>query len=161
MQVGVPSVGEHYGALEIMEIIHRSLLEMHAMQDEKDLVLKCLVKNGFLAWRPDMQKQRLYDPAYEPWMETLKGPETSHRLKPEWSVDRYHWLDAEGRPWDPDKGADEMEWDPKMAAAPEEVEIEQIEVDGVEIHQVDGLMQVTHKGSVEEVQCCPNSIGRR
>ena len=83
-------------AQDMMEIAIAAHDAMVRLNEVDDIVLKGLRRNGEFAWRPDLERNRLVRSDTQAW--AVGKPEGSHRLRPDWFVDRYSWLDVEGRP---------------------------------------------------------------
>ena len=96
--------GEHHletwGSRELLEVVHRSLTMLQAVETSENLTMKSAARNGFLAWRPCMKTRTLYNPRDEEWMKDLPHPADSHRLFGDWLHDRWSWT-AEGVPKEP------------------------------------------------------------
>ena len=83
--------------LKIAGRAHKGVQEKVA---DTKLVLAGLRRNRMLSWRPDLKTGKLIRSDEQSWAKEL--PEGSHRQREEWSVDRYKWLDADGKPEYPD-----------------------------------------------------------
>ncbi len=90
------------GAYEILRIVKNSLQRLEQVTVRENLVLAAARRNGMLAWRPDLTAGKLVCPDAQPWCRDLPPSCRSHRLKAAWSRDRMNWLDAGGRPLEPD-----------------------------------------------------------
>jgi hypothetical protein len=90
------------GAYEILRLIKESADQLQEISRKENLVLAAARRNGFLAYRPDFVKKALVRVDDADWCKSLPACAESHRLKAAWSEDRYKWLDADGRPVEPD-----------------------------------------------------------
>jgi len=91
------------GPYELMKVIHDALKALKAKTLEEDLVMKAALRNGILAWRPCQKTKKLVkvDEETQPWCKGLPKVGDSHRLKREWSENRWEWLNSEGVPLEP------------------------------------------------------------
>ncbi len=101
-KAGVGACTFRCGAYEILRIIKRSLQRLEEVTVKENLVLAAARRNGMLAWRPDLTEGKLVCPDEQPWCRGLPPTCRSHRLKSGWTTGRMNWLDAEGRPLEPD-----------------------------------------------------------
>ena len=71
---------------------------------EDEWVLRAAVRNGILAYRPNLQSGKLEQLPRQPWAEALteKLAMGSRRFPPEWLTDRLRWLEESGKPREPD-----------------------------------------------------------
>ena len=92
---------QNWGCRELIDVVHRSLTKLKEVERAENLTLKSAARNGFLAWRPNMETRKLYDPRGEEWMKGLPQPADSHRLYADWLKDRWSWA-PDGVPMKPD-----------------------------------------------------------
>ena len=88
-----------YTILTIIAFI-RSVLKLNEWLIEEDVILKGMRRNGMLSWRPNLEKGCMERSDLQAWAKDK--PEGSHRLKSSWLAPRYSWMQASGRPIDPD-----------------------------------------------------------
>lgn len=89
--------------------------EMQKRNLEKDWVLAGLRRNGMLAYQPDYKSGQLCAPS-DKKLQSFKM--NSARLRPEWLLRRYEWVDESKAPLEPDYSliagakavADLLEW---------------------------------------------------
>jgi hypothetical protein len=140
------------GAFEILSIIKKSVDQLEVRCRKDNLVLAAGRRNGMLAYRPDFEAGRLVKPDEQPWCKDIPPCAVSHRLKPEWSKDRYNWLDKDGVPVEPNYSEGtvakslEDQCDMAAVAGPHEVT-----VSGGEVH---GPHCEVGGSKYEEVQVC-------
>ena len=91
------------GPYEVLKVIHDALKQLKARTLKENLVMKACLRNGLLAWRPNMEKKVLekVEPETQPWCKDLPAVGDSHRLKPQWVKHRFAWLDSDGVPLEP------------------------------------------------------------
>ena len=146
---------EHWGCRELIDVVHRSLTKLKAVERAENLTLKSASRNGFLAWRPNMKTRKLYDPRGEKWMEDLPQPADSHRLYAEWLADRWNWCE-DGVPTKPepvqtigDEDAEYPEdWDITTAPGPQEVQ----RVRGEEFDEILGPVEIVGRKMARQIQ---------
>ena len=88
-----------YELLRIANAAHQGMVEKNLTQDS---VLAGMRRNGFLSWRPDLEKGQFVRADEQDWCKnadgTVKFPEGSHRMKDDWLVENYNFLSPEGKP---------------------------------------------------------------
>ena len=151
-----------WGNRELLEVVHRSLQRLQAVEEKENLTLKSLCRNGFLAWRPDMQTRTLYDCRRDDWMKDLPQPMENHRLYSGWLEDRWSWC-KDGVPEKPSEtscvegvdgcaAADKIphDWDWSTMPGPHECRL----VSGLEGTTIEGPVEKNAKGKCSsQVQC--------
>jgi hypothetical protein len=87
-------------AFEIMTICSESHRDLVKRNEDTNLILRGLRRNGQFAWRPDLLAGKLIKADEQPWAAGLKMG--SHRYPQSWLASRFDWLDAKGVPIQPD-----------------------------------------------------------
>ena len=91
------------GAKELVSAVVYAQAKM-AEKNSDEWVLRAAVRNGILAYRPNLQSAKLEELLSQPWAEALteKLAMGSRRFPPEWLSDRLRWLEKSGKPKEPD-----------------------------------------------------------
>jgi hypothetical protein len=66
-----------YGIEEMLSVLQHSLAKLTTKNQESNLTLAGLRRNGMLAWRPDLKAGKLVRADEQAWAQKL--PEKSHR----------------------------------------------------------------------------------
>lgn len=98
-----------------MKSVVSAQTELQKRNLEKDWVLAGLRRNGMLAYQPDYKSGQLCAPS-DKKLQSFKM--NSARLRPEWLLRRYEWVDESKAPLEPDYSliagakavADLLEW---------------------------------------------------
>ena len=107
------------GALEIVQAVVSAQQAMSEKNAEDQWVLRAAVRNGILAWRPNLQKGCLEEVCAQPWAAEMKLSMGSKRIPAHWFADRLRWLTENKVPQKPDWNlsdsarniADLLRWD--------------------------------------------------
>ena len=83
------------GPREIMKIIHAAHAAQEKRAGETGWIVKALRRNGYLHWRPDLQKMEMVESSMQDW--AADKPEGSYRFPSRWLEERGDWL-KDGRP---------------------------------------------------------------
>ena len=76
-------------------------------QKQDNWILSGLRGVGTLAWRPDLEQQKLVRCDEQQWAKDLPMGATG-KMKSEWLEARYEWLDEAGKPVPPDYSEESM-----------------------------------------------------
>ena len=107
------------GALEIVQAVVSAQQAMSEKNAEDQWVLRAAVRNGILAWRPNLQKGCLQEVCAQPWAAEMKLSMGSKRIPAHWFADRLTYLTENKVPQKPDWNlsdsarniADLLRWD--------------------------------------------------
>ena len=107
------------GALQIVQAVVSAQEAMSQKNAEDQWVLRAAVRNGILAWRPNLQKGCLEELCAQPWAAEMKLSMGSKRIPAQWFADRLKWLTENKVPQKPDWNlsdsarniADLLRWD--------------------------------------------------
>ena len=95
------------GYYELLRLVSRSLDELNEFMDgPKQRTLRDSVSNGLLAYRPNPGTGKMESTVEQPRAKALGLKVGNHRMRPEWSENRYKWLDENGKPIGPFEEAD-------------------------------------------------------
>ena len=87
------------GPRRLLRIAHAAHMHAVRLNEEQNLVLAGLRRNGMLSFRPRLSEKRLVRSDTQALCRGL--PEGSHRYPKEWLRDRYSWQDEDGKPLAP------------------------------------------------------------
>ena len=92
------------GAKELVSAVVYAQAKTAEKNNSDEWVLRAAVRNGILAYRPNLQSAKLEELLSQPWAEALteKLVMGSRRFPPEWLSDRLRWLEKSGKPREPD-----------------------------------------------------------
>jgi hypothetical protein len=88
------------GPYELLRVVQAGQQSLEKQNLEHQTVLRAARRNGLLSWRPSLVKGVLERSDSQQWAAELK--EGSGRLHSRWLDNRYSYLDATGRPVEPD-----------------------------------------------------------
>ena len=102
-----------------MQAVVSAQQAMSEKNAEDQWVLRAAVRNGILAWRPNLQKGCLEEVCAQPWAAEMKLSMGSKRIPAHWFADRLRWLTENKVPQKPDwnlsdsarNNADLLRWD--------------------------------------------------
>ncbi len=86
------------GPYEQLRIAYECTQYLEEENLKKATVLKSVVRDGFLAYRPDFEKGCLVKASEQKWFEDLGVKLGNHRMKASWVEERYNFLDKAGKP---------------------------------------------------------------
>ena len=144
---------------ELLTIIHESLRQLTVSTVEKNLVLAEGMRNGHLAYRPNWSTNLLEPVEGQPWRSELPKLAESHRLHPDWAVNRLSWRSADGVPELPVyqtktcKGLEDFA-DNAAVAGPHEVKVHAGEDDKGGEPTIEGPCNKVAGTAFEEEQLC-------
>ena len=78
------------GPREIMKIIHAAHAAQEKRAGETGWIVKALRRNGYLHWRPDLEKMKMALSSMQDW--AADKPEGSYRFPSRWLEERGDWL---------------------------------------------------------------------
>ena len=91
------------GPYEVLRVVYHAYLKLEQTNNEKQNLLRCLRRNGFLAYRPDFEQKTL-KPVEGKLAEEM--PQGNHRMPSNWIEQRYRWRDDAGVPFEADWSKD-------------------------------------------------------
>ena len=99
-QAGAEQVKFTCSTYEILKIANEAHKGIVKRNQDTQLVLAGLRRNGLLSWRPDLSKGEMVRSSDQMWASKLT--EGSHRYPSSWLEARYGWIDSGGVPIAPD-----------------------------------------------------------
>ena len=88
------------GRYEVLRTSYEACRHVEKQNEETTILLASLRRNGFLAFRPNVDKGTLERCDDQPWAQDFK--QGCHRVKNSWTENRHCFLDPAGKPLEPD-----------------------------------------------------------
>ena len=76
--------------------MYEAIESLKKKQEANQTLVAAARRNGWMAWRPSLKRNRFVRFDEEPWCKKFR--EGSHRMQKDWNNERYSWLDESGMP---------------------------------------------------------------